>query len=213
MNDRFDVMPDYLRVLELELRRQALVSSRVSRRRLRWRRPALIPVIAGLIITAVLLNAGSMGSGMRAYAYARILDTPAVPLPGYLARGFALVPGGAPQGRLDEARPISAVVGATVLTGDAIWCLSVPDAAAVAGPGFSCVQSSEFFRFGISIAVGHQYVAVLPTGVRNPTLTRNGVTVTLRPDRQGVIAVNDFHHGDTITLYSVDGKARPDHAR
>jgi hypothetical protein len=215
MTDHFEAMHDYLTTLELELKAQATQPAPGRRDALSWRRPAIAIGIVSMLVIPGLVLAGSIGREAPAYGKPPILKTPAVDIPQPLKQGLALQLAAGPNSTLTEARPIPAFGGtAYLLSGNDAWCLSAPDPEAdhpQAETGVACTRTKEFFRIGISLVLGNHYIAAIPDGVRDPTLTRaDGTTETLHPNEQGVVVVDALSAGDTVSLHGADGTSRTD---
>lgn len=214
----FEALPDFLRGLEDRLRAAAVPA--VPRRTLgrRWRRPVLaVPVASAAAIALAVIVGPFGGSTVPAYGKPAILQTPATaipaPLRGGLAHEIAIGSGAA----LDEARAIPAFGDvAYLLSGGDAWCLSAPDPAANRQDverGASCTHTDEFLRIGVALIVGDHYLAAVPRGVPDPTLTgADGRRETLSPNEQGVVAAT-LAAGDEVTRYDVDGARRTDRRR
>ncbi len=214
-DEDFDAMDDYLTGLEGHLRTLAVEPTpRRSVRRAVIRPRIVVPTTAiGAVLVAVLF--GAFGGGTStAYGRPAILDTPTIGVPTTLQRGLALRLELGPDARLDDARPIAALDGdGYLLSGEDAWCLSVPDRAKQGGarqPAVFCTRTAEFMRIGLRAIVRRRYVAVVPRGVPNPSVTnRAGQSRALQPDSQGVV-VADLAAGDTVTRYGTDGGTRVD---
>lgn len=215
MTNDFQVMNDYLSALELDLKNQAALTATSRRRAPRLGRPMIALAFSAVVVSAVLVISGSAGREVPAYGKPAILNTPASDIPEPLRQGLALQLAPGPNATLTEARAVPAFGGtAYLLSGNDTWCLSAPDAESMtpdAEPGVTCTHTSEFFRIGISLVVGDHYIAAIPQGVENPTLTHADDTkVELRPNQQGVVVVEKLAPGDTVSLHGTGGQIRTD---
>ena len=215
MTNDFEAMHDYLSALELDLKAEAGASGDPQRRTLAWRRPAIAIAFAAMLVIPALVISGSVGHDTTAYGKPVILHTPAAEIPKPLKQGLALQLAAGPDATLTDARAIPAFGGtAYLLSGDGAWCLSAPDPEATTPDvenSVSCTHTAEFFRIGISLVVGNHYIAAIPQGVENPTLTHaDGTTESLRPNHQGVVMVDTLTTGDTVSLHGTDGQTRID---
>jgi hypothetical protein len=116
---------------------------------------------------------------------------------------------------MTAARPVKAF-GSTayVVTGDAGWCLVVPDTSIDAigdsrSRGVTCGRRADVYRYGISLIVGRNALAAVPQGVPDPTVTsKDGTVRELKPTAQGVVVVEDIPSGSVLTLYAKDHSQR-----
>lgn len=96
------------------------------------------------------------------------------------------------------------------------WCLSAPDPL-TARPdverGSTCTDAATFDRFGISLTIGANYIAVLPEGVRDPTVEHRRTTGSIRPSAHGVVVLERLRDPTTITRYDAAGRRRRDTVR
>jgi hypothetical protein len=218
MAENFEVMPDYLGALELELRAHALPVVTERGHRLRWRRPVFVTAVAVLALVPMLLIADTIRDQTPAYGRPAILAAPPVPVPASIRNGFALKKKAGPGTSLDRARPFRAFGDiAYLLDGDGVWCVSVPDPTArepEVERGIACTRTRDFFRVGIQVVVRRSYVAVIPQGVKDPMLIHaNGTRQSLQPNAQGVVTVAPIAPGDSFVLYGIDGQRKTSHAR
>lgn len=221
MADDFEVMPDFLAALEAELRVRAVAAAAPEPERPRRRRRSLAALAAGLaalaILAAVLFTA-SVGPETAAYGKPAILREPATSVPVALKGGLDLKVAAGPDTDLTRARAIQAFGTVSyLLSGDGAWCLSVPDPGA-ASPTVdrvvNCARTKDFYNVGVHTVAPGCYLAVLPRGVRDPTVTHaDGTTETLHPDALGVVRDAHVRPGDAFTLYAIDGTRRIIHAR
>jgi len=217
MTKDYEAMPDYLNALEVELRAKASTetSAAPAHRQLIWRRPLIAVAAAAAIAIPVVVIAGSVGHEQAAYGQPAILDTPATGIPQPLKHGLALELAAGPDATLTQARPIPAFGDtAYLLSGDDAWCLSAPDPQAKRPDterAVTCTRTNAFMRIGISLVAGNHYIAAIPHGVDNPTLTHaDGTTETLAPNDQGVVTVDTLAPGDKVTLHGTDGQTTTD---
>lgn len=120
--------------------------------------------------------------------------------------------------QLDRAWSVPAFGGtAYLLHGDATWCLSAPDPASDhpnVERGYSCSDSAEFGRIGISLTIGSNYIAVVREGVRAPTLqTPDGEMREIRPSHLGVVILPNLADGSIVTLRGPAGHDRSETIR
>jgi hypothetical protein len=218
MTNDFEAMHDYLGALELELKAKAAHTETRWVRTPQWRRPLVaIVAVSALVIPVIAILASVGGQTEPAYGRPLILKTAAIEIPAPLKDGLALQLAAGPNSALTQARPVTAFGGtAYLLSGENAWCLSAPDPDARrpdAERSVSCTHTKEFLRIGISLVLGNHYIAAIPAGVKNPTLTRaDGSNQDLRPDRQGVVVVDALAAGDKVTLHGTDGQTRTDSA-
>lgn len=217
MSDQFDVMPDYLAALELELRARARPVSTAPRRSMPRPRKAWAVVVAVLALVPVLVVADSVRNDERAYGRPAILAARPGPVPRWVRDGFVFTKI-APRGGFTHARRIATFGDTTyLLDGGGTWCLVVPDPAtrgSGADSAVSCVPTHEFFRVGIQMFVGGRYVAVIPQGVQPPDVVHpDGSWQRLHPNSLGVVLLRDAASGDQFHLHGLDGQTRTIHAQ
>jgi hypothetical protein len=213
------VMPDFVDALEQRLRETSTAARSQKSRAPRWlsrRGMTTTLAIGGACVAIVAALAVSERQDARVYGKPLILQTAAVEVPSIideLQRGVSVRAVLGPDARLTDARPVKAFGDtAYVVTGDAGWCLVVPDPAiapngdARSGRGVTC-------SYGISLIVGHNALAAVPQGVPNPTVTsKDGTVRALEPTDQGVVVVEDIASGSVFTLYDKDRTQRSLHA-
>jgi hypothetical protein len=221
------IMPDFVDALEARLRVAATtvtsasapaVAAPVHRRswslvRLsRARLAAGTALCAAAVVAFLVLSASDDRRTPAAYGRPLILSTPPVDASQHLARGVTMLLAFGPNAKIESARPFPASGGTGYLVkSDKGWCLSAPDPAA-ANPdrerGVTCAPTSVFYRYGISLSIGPHFVAAIPQGVAEPTVTLpDGTVQHLKPSDQGVVAT-DAPVGAVIRLHAADGSVR-----
>jgi hypothetical protein len=220
------VMPDFVDALEQRLRHRSTAPRSQKRRTRRWfprRGMTTTLAIGGACVAIVAALAVSERQDARVYGKPLILQTAAVEVPSIideLQNGASVRAVLGPNARLTDARPVKAFGDtAYVVTGDAGWCLVVPDPAiapngdARSGRGVTCSRLADVYRYGISLIVGHNALAAVPQGVPNPTVTsKDGTVRALEPTDQGVVVVENIPSGSVFTLYDKDRTQRSLHA-
>jgi hypothetical protein len=221
-----NAMPDFVDALEHHLRDLATThrGHQPRNRSQRARHGITIALAVSGALAAVLVAVGIPSHrDNRADGKPLILQTAAVEAPGIidqLQNGVSVRRVLGPNASLTDARPVEAFGSvAYVATGEAGWCLVIPDPSISASvdyrgrTGVTCSRTADVYRYGISAIVGHNALAAVPQGVPNPTLTsKDGTTRELKPTDQGVVVIEDIPSGSVLTLYARDHTQRSLHA-
>jgi hypothetical protein len=219
-------MPDFVDALEQRLRDRATAGRAHTQSARRW--PArhgvtIALAVSGALVVMLVVFALPNHRDTSADGKPLILRTAAVPAPSIIAelqRGVSARAVLGPDAHLTDARPVKAFGSiAYVVTGDAGWCLVVPDPAIAPSAnyrsrtGVTCSKLADVYRYGISLIVGHNALAAVPQGVPDPTVTsKDGTVRELKPTEQGVVVVEDIPSGSVFTLYAKDRSQRSLHA-
>ncbi|CAB4901109.1 unannotated protein [freshwater metagenome] len=175
--------------------------------------------LVALVLVLVLALGGSGPGTSRAFGAPLVLRTPLVPLPEGSRPGIsAEIFIGPDSGRITKGHRISTAAGPAFLYGDERGrCLTAP-VPGVPRPevnrGVTCVRGASFRRSGIAGWIGDEdratYIAAVPQGVRNPTVSYSGGPPReLVPSDIGVIVVRTTEPA-VVTRYDVDGRATRD---
>jgi hypothetical protein len=209
-------MPDFVDALEARLR----ASVEHPRRRATapgcgpMTGPVRVAVVAGLAAVAAIVGivAASSTSQTQSAFGAAILRTDPVdissrPETAGLRRRVG------PTADLEHAWAAPALGGtAYLLRGADTWCVSAPDPATDRPDierGVGCTDDQTFKRIGISIAIGRNFIAMIPDGVRHPVLRRPGAGErVLTASAHGVVVAPDLPNGSAVTLYDTHGGHR-----
>lgn len=229
-------MPDFADALERHLRQAAaeaalavpaVAGPAASRRRAVrgpvggfLRRPLAVAgslAVVVAIVVAVLLFSSSGTNTPRAFGAPLVLRTPLIVLPEIAKPGgsaeLILGPGAS---KITQGHAVPTPYGTAYVYGDDRGqCINA------AGPGapdprdargVTCVTGEQFRSSGIVLWVGTDdaalFIAALPQGVRNPTVSYSGgPEQELRPSDIGVVTVSASEPA-VVTTYDVEGHAR-----
>lgn len=210
-------MPDFVDALEARLRASAEPSEFRGAARPRTpittpRRLAAAAVVAVIVSIAGITAVSSTTQTQRAFGAAILrtkpVDISARPDTQALAKRLG------PTAELDHAWVAPAFGGtAYLLRGSDTWCVSAPDPASDRPNierGVSCTDDQTFERIGISMAIGGNFIAMIPDGVRPPVLRRasDPAPSVLSPSEHGVVVAPDLPNGSAVTLYDTRGGHR-----
>lgn len=175
--------------------------------------------LVALVVVLVLTVGGSGPGTSRAFGAPLVLRTPLVTLPeGSRPGSLALMLIGPDSARITRGHRISTPAGPAFLYGDERGrCLTAPDPASSRPEverGVTCTAGADFRRVGIAGWLEGRgrasYIAVVPQGVRNPTVSYSGgPPQELVPSDIGVVVVRTTEPA-VVTRYDVDGRARRD---
>lgn len=195
---RHSPMEDFVADLERRLTGAAVLPAAASTSA-RWglgrtcvtRRVVALGLSAAVLAVAIVGVAGSSGqTSPAAYAQWKILQTRPV------------------DARFDAARPIPSKFGTIYfVASDRGWCMVAPDPLTMfPDVGVSCVPGDRFANEGLILGLGASFYAVLPDGMRLPTLRApDGEERTIQPNEQGVVIAEDLPKGSVVTTFDRDG--------
>lgn len=217
-----DLMPDFVNELERRLREASVNPASANRgsrtRSARWPVRLALPLAAAFAAAVIAIATSSEHDTPARYGRPLILRTATVDATRLLAefnQGQSVRLTFGPGARMTAARPVPAFGGtAYVVSGDPGWCLIAPDRAAHdSGNGdparhsgaVTCARIDSVYRYGIALGVGHDLIAAVPQGVKNPTITTpDGATRELSPSDQGVVSATNLPPGSTLVLHAAD---------
>ncbi|MDO9410734.1 MAG: hypothetical protein Q7T67_20135, partial [Patulibacter sp.] len=177
-------------------------------------------VVAVVLAVVLVLALGGSGPGSTpAFGAPLVLRTPLVELPeGSRPGSSAEIFIGPDSTRITRGNRIPTPAGPAFLYGDERGrCLTAP-VPGVPRPqferGVTCVSGADFRRTGIAGWIGGEdrasYIAAVPQGVRNPTVSYSGGPPReLVPSDIGVITVQTTEP-TVVTRYDVDGRPMRD---
>ena len=206
------LMPNFTDALNERLRKEAVRSARRSRRT-QAGAAALVTVLAA---TGVLLSTtGFWTTGQTSLARAAEPLTALAPTVSGEVRLRDVAATLGDGAVLERGWSVPALKGSVFLAhNNARWCLSVPDPATSQPDverGQSCKSTAAYRDRGLSLTIGNRFVAVLPDGIPDPTVTKPmGAPTSLTRIDRGLVLSPPLQEGSVIERVTAAGKTVTD---